>query len=597
MPSRLDAPVLSVDVGVIHKVDTRNVENLFSMWTVFSRCSGSLEEGRRLENLSWRLWTRETFCCEPTGDANATTPAISIAKRDSEGQYTQELPDLSASLDSLADEEVLEFDSASSSSPLDISHPQIQRQDSMSSRSRGRERHITPDDLEKMVIAIKEKKDLEPLAMSTHSYLAPMADEITQHAPQSTTTTPTTQTGESTSLSLESVSDRSAASGSVSGTSERSATSIVRGFSPSHVSSSYRSIPLLTAPSSIPTADIASDTTSKVAPTKKQTMFALGGSSGDDSFSEQQNSMDSVPQHTVQPPKKKTVFQFGGSSNEDESSLPTRIQPRSSLSAALTKPAGPKKQTSFQEEVATRTISEEPVFDDDVFETDDEDDDIDESAIDDDDDSSDWEDSIEDSGKSSIDDKTFFQRVDSRPNLTSRRSLITTMLHQNDRANALMNAASKSTPAMHRSRTSSPSGPSLAASPDSDDAAPLMMKKGMKTNGLKPIAEVPRSSAQPIIMTTTNTTAHQMALSPRTTRRNMLATELTVSLRQHLLWERQQKTQTANAVLKRRHTAQDVPNLKQYPEKVHMNTTEKEPAGSWNQYFSQGVGEYHSKGW
>ncbi len=33
MPSRLDAPVLTVDAGLIHKVDTRNVENLFSMWT------------------------------------------------------------------------------------------------------------------------------------------------------------------------------------------------------------------------------------------------------------------------------------------------------------------------------------------------------------------------------------------------------------------------------------------------------------------------------------------------------------------------------------------------------------------------------------
>lgn len=33
MPSRLDAPVLTVDVGLIHKVDTRNAENLFSMWT------------------------------------------------------------------------------------------------------------------------------------------------------------------------------------------------------------------------------------------------------------------------------------------------------------------------------------------------------------------------------------------------------------------------------------------------------------------------------------------------------------------------------------------------------------------------------------
>ena len=82
--------------------------------------------------------------------------------------------------------------------------------------------------------------------------------------------------------------------------------------------------------------------------------------------------------------------------------------------------------------------------------------------------------------------------------------------------------------------------------------------------------EVPCSGAQPIIMTTTNSTPHQAALSPRTTRRQMLATELTPSLRRNLLWERQQKNQTASAVLKRRHTAHDVAHLKQYPERAHM---------------------------
>jgi hypothetical protein len=165
------------------------------------------------------------------------------------------------------------------------------------------------------------------------------------------------------------------------------------------------------------------------------------------------------------------------------------------------------------------------------------------------------------------------------------------MLHQNDRANALANAASKSTSALQRSRTSSPSGPSLAASPDSEDNLPLMMKKG-----LKPISEIPRSQAQPIIRTTSNITPHQLALSPRTTRRNMLASELTVSLRQHLLWERKQKSQTANAVLKRRHTAHDVANLKQYPEKVYMDENDGNKS-SWNDYYGQGLGEYHSRGW
>jgi hypothetical protein len=52
---------------------------------------------------------------------------------------------------------------------------------------------------------------------------------------------------------------------------------------------------------------------------------------------------------------------------------------------------------------------------------------------------------MEGSGKYSVDDKLSFPRVESRRNLTSRRSLITTILHQNDRAAALQNVASKST--------------------------------------------------------------------------------------------------------------------------------------------------------
>ncbi|TVY71542.1 Uncharacterized protein LSUE1_G009360 [Lachnellula suecica] len=597
MPSRLDAPVLTVDVGLIHKVDTRNVENLFSMWTVFSRCAASLEQGRRLENLSWRLWNRETFCCDPVSEANATTPAISISSRSSDGRYSAtEVPSLCASLDSLADEEALEFDtdstSASTSAPLDIRHPQIYRQDSVNSRSRGRERHITPDDLEKMVMTIKEKKDLQPISNS-HSYLEPLAPRLAeiQHTPQ-----PTQQIAipETKSTACEPAAQPASAE-STSGNSERSTTSVVKGFSPSHVSSSYRSIPLLGAPASIPEADLAATSPAKGPQSKSKAMFALGGSSGEDSNSEQANSVEASLQ-PIRPKKKGAMFSFGGSSNEDENSLPSIIKSSSALSNGLGRPLAAKKQTSFQEEVATRTIQEEQPFDDDVFETDDEDD-IDESAIDDDDDSSDWEDSVEDSGKNSIDEKTFFQRVDSRPNLVSRRSLITTMLHQNDRANALAQAAvtaSKSTPALQRSRTTSPNGPSLATSIESDNEAPLMMKP----KGLKPIAEIPRSSAQPIIQTTTNTTPHQRALSPRTTRRKMIFDELTVSLRQHLVNEHKQKVHTPTAAIKRRHTTQDLANLKQHPERAHMESKEGDAINaSWNQYFGNGLGEYHSKGW
>lgn len=287
------------------------------------------------------------------------------------------------------------------------------------------------------------------------------------------------------------------------------------------------------------------------------------------------------------------MFQIGaGSSDEPESSLDIHMSqaPRSSLSEGLRQPTSCKKQTSFMDEVTTRTIKDAVEENDDVFESDDEEEEeVSESAIDDDEDEDDWEDDGEDSGPSSLDDKQMFQRVESKPNLVSRRSLLTTMIHEPERAAALQNAASRSTPALRRSRTSTPNGPSLAASPDDDD--PGLEMKGK---------QIPQS--KPIIMTTSNT--HQPALSPRTTRRNMLSTELTESLRKNLLWERQQKNSTSSAALKRRHTSYDVKNLQQYPgePKVpqekgpHMNKKASDYQ-SWNEYFDQGLQDFHRKGW
>ncbi|KAI3571999.1 hypothetical protein IWW34DRAFT_811422 [Fusarium oxysporum f. sp. albedinis] len=190
-------------------------------------------------------------------------------------------------------------------------------------------------------------------------------------------------------------------------------------------------------------------------------------------------------------------------------------------------------------------------------------------------------------------DNKYFQRVDSKPNLTSRPSLITLMFARNDHAQNLGNHTSKSTSAIPQSRMAS--GPSLGASPNDSGEAPLVMK-GMHDPGLKPIHGVPRSKAQPI-MTGPKHIQPQGALSPRTTRRRMVKTELTESLRLHLLWERQVKSSTANAVLKRRHTSHDIANLKQYPEKPCIKKSEDVNASSWNQYFSKEASDgYHSKG-
>ena len=356
-------------------------------------------------------------------------------------------------------------------------------------------------------------------------------------------------------------------------------TTVVRGFSPAKVP-----IPGL-SPSPLPTAvsgysaipEPRSSPAAKAVPYKKKPTFALGASC---SSSEMGQSLDTTRVvFTAATAPKKPVFQIGGSS-EEEGSLKSAMhssRPGSLISAS-------NKQASFSNQIST-IPAEEAVVDSDT-------DYVDESAIDDDDDSSDWEDSIEDSGKSSMDEK-FFRRVDSKVNLTSRPSLITLMLAQNHRVMALSNQASQSTSAISRPRGSQ-NGPALGASPNDSDEAPLMMK-GTRSSNLKPIIEMPRSSAQPIAATTSRNYAHA-ALSPRTTRRNMLATELTESLRRHLLWERQQKSSTANAVLKRRHTSQDVANLKQYPEKACMK--EDDDSNTWNQFFSKdALDGYHSKGW
>jgi len=69
-------------------------------------------------------------------------------------------------------------------------------------------------------------------------------------------------------------------------------------------------------------------------------------------------------------------------------------------------------------------------------------------GTDEEDDSSDWEDSAEETGNSGIDDKTFFQRIHSKPILTTCQSSTTTMLRPNDTATVLNAAALRSTPAI-----------------------------------------------------------------------------------------------------------------------------------------------------
>jgi len=496
-------------------------------------------------------------------------------------QQIPDVPQLSGSVDSVADEEAIEL--TTESEPVEILRPHIVRQDSCaSSRSRGRERHITSDHLEKMVVTIIKEKEpnLSPLPHIVSSttetdknYLQPTVGAQEAPAPL--------VNGSTNSVSPAAILDASTTDVDPLKPIEPPATNVVRGFSPSQFPSPrVSSTPKSLRPDAIPEPN-SSPAPKPVQLKKQPAKFALGGSSGDES---------SLSPETRQPmvqPKKNKMFQIGDSSGSTEDQSP-------SLKSALHsgKPSSllgaNKKQTSFSNQVTMRMIST-PSEQSGSF---------DESAIDDDDEDSEWEDSIEESFKASIDEKVTFKRVDSKPNLTSRSSLLSLMIENEDRVKGLSNYASHSTPAIAQRARQLQNAPVGAASPNDSDDNGLEMRRGLRRTPLNPINEIPRSTAQPI-MSKPPVRHQQAALSPRTTRRNMLATELTESLRRNLLWERQQKTSTANAVLKRRHTSHDMTNLKQYPERApYMGKTKDEAnTTNWSQFMREGSGGYHAQGW
>jgi hypothetical protein len=164
------------------------------------------------------------------------------------------------------------------------------------------------------------------------------------------------------------------------------------------------------------------------------------------------------------------------------------------------------KTTSFKQEVITRTYHDMTSESDAAIESDSEDD-VDEIAIEEEDsEEGAWEDEgdEEESGTSSSKDGGMFLRSEWKSTLTSHRSLLTTALHEGDRAKALQNEASQSTSAIRRPRTTTPNGLSTGNSPQEEG---LMMRS------------VTRS--KPIIQTTSNN-IHAPAMSPCTTRRLMV---------------------------------------------------------------------------
>jgi len=287
--------------------------------TVFARCRDSVAQGRRLENLSWRLWNRETFCCEGEEyyiSSGASQPQDIQYPR---GSLAEDLPQLSGSVDSVADEEAV--DMSADTTPLDIVRPRIQRQDSCaSSRSRGRERHITSDELEKMVQCIMEAK--VPLSAPLPSIpRSPAEEENATCAPELEHTGSTTP--ESLRETSSVVSSVSARSQQTLEPETQSRTIVTRGFSPSQISFSRITSPANKAPAPCPIPEPTDAPAPKIILSKKQqAKFALGGSSGsdDESFKDR----DLQAKTLAAQPRGKT-FQLGASSGDDLPQTPEQL--------------------------------------------------------------------------------------------------------------------------------------------------------------------------------------------------------------------------------------------------------------------------------
>lgn len=538
----------------MHQIDPANACSLMAMWSIFSKCSETLKDGPRLENMSWRVWSRESLCVPPSD----SLPARSSGLPSLSNSYSSD--------DSLSERAASPVDSSCRSRSFG-------HEDCASSLSRSR--HLTPHTLERIVVSIQEKAALGPLSPSLEASLTALPSSSHHNSPsplplhaepsvpldhlQNSTDSCFSATTNATADTARQSEHRNSDTSVSSSDGLIRSGSVVHGFSP--VASSFRK------PSS---SGIQVHPSSKLIPNKGRTlkpaMFTLGGSSEDDDSSFEQRVMSVRP-----PPQKSSLSQSFSKNN-----LKVDGNPNSALQP---------KRTSFRDVVAQRRIQEDAENDEGAIESSDEEDESDdvvESAIDEEDeDDPDWEDSNSDDGKPAQENH-MFRRVESRPDLVSRRSMLTLALNKGQ--GRLNHAFSQ--PALRHSRPASPQESSLAASPEDDDDGMVM-----QTRPRAPIAIPPPKSSG-------NSVAH----SPRTTRRNMLSTELTESLRKNLLWERQQKSQAANAFLKRSRNAQSMANLQAHtapplgPAQPPLPATETSKNNSWNHYFDN-PWEYHAKGW
>ncbi|KAI0076771.1 hypothetical protein K474DRAFT_1754671 [Panus rudis PR-1116 ss-1] len=95
------SPILCVASDVVKELDGEDA--VYGLWTVFTKCKASLTDGRRLENISWRLWYHKMLSnglysqspgseSPPFSEARSPTPYTPVSEDGPAGQHGEKLP-------------------------------------------------------------------------------------------------------------------------------------------------------------------------------------------------------------------------------------------------------------------------------------------------------------------------------------------------------------------------------------------------------------------------------------------------------------------------------------------------------------------------
>ncbi|TFK81716.1 hypothetical protein K466DRAFT_604271 [Polyporus arcularius HHB13444] len=86
MISHFPSPILSVAADAVK--DLEGEDALYGLWALFTKCKESLKDGRRLENISWRLWYREMAFSQTTPSSSPGSLSPSFSEKRSPSPIT-----------------------------------------------------------------------------------------------------------------------------------------------------------------------------------------------------------------------------------------------------------------------------------------------------------------------------------------------------------------------------------------------------------------------------------------------------------------------------------------------------------------------------